>query len=468
MDKIKFTRDGWRGVIAHDFTISNISKVAFALARWINTKSAEASVVIGYDSRFGGEMFMEAFAKIIASKGIRVYIPENFVSSAMVSMAVHRLEAACGIIITGSDSPSQYSGVKLKGSQGGPMLSKDLKDIENLITEYEFDLDLLNWNYLVEKGQIQYINLLALYHKYLKDVIDISVLENSEKSLAFDAMYGSTQNVFRKLLPKVHLLNCEENPTFRGITPVPLQKNLHELEEYVSTNLIDYAIAVDGDGESFSMYDERHRYLDSNHLFVLMVYYMAEYKKQKGLVVTTFATTNRLELVCEKYGLELERTPIGYSNIAERKDDREVILGGDETGSISLFSFRENDSVLSALQFLVWVIEDKQSIAELFDEVEQITGTFYQEQLEIKLNRNERNKVLDKCASGVVTHFKGEKILQTDQMDGFKFQMQNNKWVLIRTSSWYPVLKIYAEANTREESLRLLQSVQTTIKLLIP
>ncbi|MCG8699995.1 MAG: hypothetical protein MI922_18210 [Bacteroidales bacterium] len=464
MDKINFTRDGWRGIIASDFTIANVSKVAYAIARWLNGTNPNASAVIGYDCRFGGEMFLEAIAKILASKGIQVYISERFVSSAMISVAVTSLKADCGISISASYFPPEYNGLKLKGKQGGPMPEKDLKNIELLISEYEFDLEMLNWNYLVEQGKIQHINFETIYHKHLMESFDLNALEKISGKYVFDAMFGSTQSVFKKILPNLHQLNCELNPNFKGITPVPVQKNLHKLEQYLTTNpgLLG-GFAVDGDGERLAMYDENGNYIDANHILLIIIYILAEHHDQKGTIVASFTATSKIEKLCKHYKLDLVRSEVGLSNIAKEKRATDVLVGGDDTGCIILLDNIESDGIFIALQLYSWMIKINKSLGELIDDIQKIVGDFWIEQLEMEINRKVRSKILEKCADGGFSNFKQYQVLKVEELDGYKFCFDKNKWVLIRASAWFPVLRIYAEAENQEQARELLHAVQTTI-----
>ena len=296
MEKIKFGTDGWRAIIARDYTVDNVIKISVATATWLTRKYKNPTAVIGFDCRFGGEMFMEATAKILASKGIRVFVAERFVTTPMVSLGVVKLKAQCGIIITASHNPPEYNGYKLRGEHGGPMFEKDLKDVENLISnDVEIDLDLLNWNYLVEQGTINYIDLESIYIKEIRDTYDIEGLNNSELVFAFDAMYGSSQTVVRKLLPSVQMLHCEVNPSFRGVPPEPVRKNLHELTEMVwKRKNIDCSIAVDGDGDRIAMFDRESEYLDANSILMLLIHYLAGYRKMEGKVVASISTSSRI------------------------------------------------------------------------------------------------------------------------------------------------------------------------------
>jgi len=223
MDRIKFGTDGWRGIIAHQFTVANVAKITNAAAMWLLKKYQEPEVIVGYDTRFQGKMFAETVAKVLASKGIKVRISDDFVSTPMVSLAVREWNANLGVMITASHNDHSYSGYKLKGSHGGPLLAEDLKNIEDLIsTENNIDLDLLKWDQFVGQEMIRYADLEALYVQFVNHYFDLESIRSSGLKVAIDAMYGSGQKVIRKLLPDAVFLHCEPDPMFGGIHPEPL------------------------------------------------------------------------------------------------------------------------------------------------------------------------------------------------------------------------------------------------------
>jgi phosphomannomutase len=466
MEKIKFGTDGWQAVIAKDFTITNIIKIAYAASQWLTRKYKDPSAVVGYDCRFAGEMFMEAVAKIFASRGVRVYIPEHFVSTPMVSLGVTKLKAQCGIIITASHNPPEYNGFKLKGEYGGPMLEKDMKDIENLITaDYDIDLELLNWNYLLEQGMINYIDLENIYIKQIRDNFDVDRLSVTKFKFAFDAMYGSGQNVFRKLLQGVKLFHCELNPTFMGIPPDPLHKNLHELAEYIwKSKKIDCAIAVDGDADRLALYDKQGNYVDANHIILLLIHYLAGYRNLKGKVIAGFSCTNRIEKMCGKYKLDVKRVKVGFNDIAHLMLTDEVLICGEESGEIAVGShIPEKDGIWAGLLIWQWMMETGRSLKQLINEVYDITGNFAFEKMDLSINKNDRNKILEKCQSGYFTSFGTYEVIKTEKLDGHKFFISDEEWLMIRSSGTEPVLRIYAEAKTREAAADIISAACGTL-----
>lgn len=467
MDKIKFGTDGWRAIIAKDFTIFNVTKVAYATAQWLTKKYKNPTAVIGYDCRFGGEMFMEAVAKILASKGIRVYIPEHFVSTPMVSLGVVKLKAMCGIIITASHNSAEFNGYKLRGENGGSLPEKVLRDIEYMISDsYEIDIDLLNWNYMLEQGLIQYIDLETIYIKQIKDNFDIDIMAKSAPRLVFDAMYGSGQNVIRKLFPDSNLFHCEVNPTFMGIPPEPIHKNLHELSEFIwNSKDVDCGLATDGDGDRLALYDHEGNMIDSHHVILLLIHYLAGYQKHTGNVVVSCSVTSKTEKLCKHYGLGIERVKIGFSEITSRMVSENVLLGGEESGGIAIGThIPERDGIWTGLMIWQWMIETHKNLQELIEEVYAITEPFACERQDIELNKNIRNKVIGKCSDGSFTSFGKYEVEKVENIDGYKFHFSENQWLMIRLSGTEPLLRLYGEAENTETVRSILDTVSDMIR----
>jgi phosphomannomutase len=461
MDKMKFGTDGWRAIIAKDFTVDNVVKISLATALWLTRKFKNPIAVVGYDCRFGGEMFMEAAAKIMASKGIRVFVSERFVTTPMVSLGVVKLKAQCGIAITASHNTAEYNGFKLRGEHGGPMFDKDLKDIENLISnDIEIDLELLNWNYLVEQGLINYIDLDSIYLKEIRDSFNITDIGKSGYKFVFDAMYGSSQNLMSKLLPGVQTMHCEVNPSFRGIKPEPTPKNLHELVEMVwHSKDIDCSMAVDGDGDRIAMLDKEAGYYDANNLLLMLIHYLAGYKQLTGKVLVSFSTTAKVEKICKHYGLETVRTRVGFKDASRIMAEEQVLIAGEESGGISIGgNIPERDAIRAGLMIWQWLVEHGKSFKELYNEVLSITGPFAFERANIELNRNARNKIIEKCSNGSFSHFGRFTVDRFEVFDGFKFFFSENEWLMIRSSGTEPVIRLFAEAETKEIAQEIIFS----------
>ncbi len=461
MDKIKFGTDGWKAIIAKDFTIDNVVKISLAIALWLTRKFKSPVAVIGYDCRFGGEMFMEACAKILASKGVRTFVSERFVTTPMVSLGVEKLNAQCGIVISASHFGPEFSGFQLRGDHGGPMFDKDLKDIENLIsTEVEVDLELLNWNYMLEQGLINYIDLENIYIKEIRDSFNIDLITSSGLKFAFDAMYGSSQTLMKKILPGVQILHNEVNPGFKGIKPEPLRKNLHELIEMVwQKKDVDSSMAVDGDGDRLAMLDKDAGYFDANQLILMLIHYLAGYRQLIGKVLVSFSTTAKVEKICSHYGIEVIRTRTGFKESSKLMTEDQILIAGEESGGISIGdNIPERDAIRAGLTIWQWLAESKKTMRELFAEVISITGPFGFERANVELNRNTRNKITERCSNGTYDHFGRFTVERFEVFDGFKFFFSQNQWLMIRTSSTEPMIRLYAEAENEELAQEIIFS----------
>mgnify|MGYP001172236695 CR=1 FL=1 len=318
MTQIKFGTDGWRAIIAKEYTVENVARVTLATAQWLNEKYNNPSVVIGYDCRFGGKMFAETSAKVLASKGIKVYLSSEFASTPMVSLGVVKKETSIGVVITASHNPPEYNGFKLKGSYGGPMLTSDVDDIEKIIPEVsDFDVNTAIEPF-VENGSIEYIDLEDMYIKHAESVFDLDAIRNSDMSFAYDAMYGAGQNVMRTLFPEATFLHCDDNPGFDGQAPEPIDKNLQELSETIkAAGDIDFGLATDGDADRIGLYNAKGKFIDSHHIILLLIHYLVKHKGMTGKVAVSFSCTDKIKELCQQLGLEAIITKIGFKYIPD-------------------------------------------------------------------------------------------------------------------------------------------------------
>ena len=336
MHKIKFGTDGWRAIIAKEYTTENVSRVTMAVADWLNTKYDNPSVVIGHDCRFAGELFAETVAKVLASKGVLVKLAKGFVSTPMVSLGVVKEEAKLGIVITASHNPPSYNGYKLKGSFGGPLLQGDITDIENRIPDsFLLDQDTVLIEDLVSDGKVVYVDLEDIYCKHAEAKFDLDSIRESGMRFAYDAMYGAGMNAVKRLLPEATFLHCDNNPGFLGIAPEPIHRNLQEFSDLMSNSNLDCGLATDGDADRIGLYDSDGNFIDSHHIILLLIHYLVKYKGMKGKVVTAFSCSVKVEKICQYYGLEQETVQIGFKHIAGKMVTEEILLGGEESGGIA-------------------------------------------------------------------------------------------------------------------------------------
>ena len=466
MTKIKFGTDGWRAIIAKDFTVENVARVSQATAIWLKSKEVDPCIVIGHDCRFGGELFVETATKVFASNGVKVYLAEGFVSTPMVSLGIVKLQADLGVVITASHNPPSYNGYKLKGSYGGPLLEDDIHSVEELIPEaFNLDLEKLSISDFKSKNLIEVVDLEKLYCDNLEVNFDLEAVRNSDFEYAFDAMYGSGQNVVRRLLPDVTLLHCEHNPTFNNIAPEPLHKNLLEFSEMIllSEN-IDCGLAVDGDADRIAMYDNEGNYIDSHHVILILIHILYKYKGFKGKVATGFSSTVKIGDLCKHYNLPLEIVPIGFKHICELMINENILVGGEESGGIAVAGhIPERDGIWNGLLIWEFMAKSKKTIKELIQEIYDITGSFAFERSDLRLDEKLKQKIITNCENNFYTSFGKYKVERVETLDGFKYYFNDSEWLMIRPSGTEPLLRTYAESHSKDEALELLRICYDTI-----
>jgi phosphomannomutase len=466
MDRIKFGTDGWRGVIAHQFTVANVSKLTHAVAIWLLKKFKEPEVVVGYDTRFLGKLFAETAAKVLASKGIRVKMTDDFVTTPMVSLAVRELKASLGIMITASHNDYTYNGYKLKGNFGGPLQAADLKNIEDLISsENNIDLDLLKWDQFVVQELIQFADLEALYFQFISSYFDLENLRNAGIRIGFDAMYGSAQKIIRKILPEATLFRAEPDPTFGHTAPEPLEKNLQELIRTMqSSDNLDLTLAVDGDGDRIALVDKAGDYIDSHTIILILVHYFARYRKMSGKVVTGFSTTMKVEKLCRHYDLEVMRVPIGFKDICRVMLTEDVLVGGEESGGISVSGYiPERDGIWMGLMILQFMAETGKSLEDILLEIHDLTGRFKCIRRDFTLPKEKRARIMEICYKGEIENFDRFHVTRVEALDGIKFFLGEDEWVMVRSSGTEPLLRLYAEATDVDAAEKIIQTAYNTL-----
>jgi phosphomannomutase len=466
MTAIKFGTDGWRAIIAKDFTVENLSRVAEATAQWLIKNKKSPSVVIGHDCRFAGELFSETTTKILAHHGIKVFLAKGFVSTPMVSLGTLKQKADLGVVITASHNPPAYNGYKLKGSYGGPLLPEKIEEIENMIPlKCPIDPEKLNLNEFIDRGLVEYIDLETMYCEHVKANFDLDAIRNSGMRFAYDAMFGAGQNVIKRLLPETTMLHCEDNPSFNGQAPEPIHKNLTEFSELIkNAKKIDSGLATDGDADRIGLYDSKGNFVDSHHIILLLIKYLVEQKKMTGKVVTAFSVSPKVEKMCKHFGLVQQVTKIGFKHIAGIMVNEDVLLGGEESGGIAIKGhIPERDGIWMGLTIWEYMAKSGKSLEELITEVYGIVGTFAFERWDMHLSEDVKNEIVKNCEKNFYQNFGDYKIMRIENTDGYKYFFNEDEWLMIRASGTEPVLRNYAESSSLQKASLILKAAEKTL-----
>ena len=377
MLKIKFGTDGWRAIIAQEYTTENVARVTQAVCTWLNNNTDNPTIVIGHDCRFAGPLFTEVAVKVFCANGVKVIMDQKFVSTPMISFAVKQHNADQGIVITASHNPPSYNGFKLKSPHGGPTAPAQIKEVEDLIPDHAVEI-IGNIADYEKDGLIVYKDLEQEYLDYLNDKFDLEKLRNSHLKLAYDSMYGAGQNIMKRIFPEAVHLHNHYNPSFKGTPPEPLHKNLLQLSETIANSEeLKYGFANDGDADRIALYDEDGKYVDSHHIILMLIHYLHKYKNMSGKVAIAASTSLRVNKMCAAYGLECEVTPVGFKHISEIMSKENVLVGGEESGGIAVAGhIPERDGIYDGILLYEFMNETGKTVKGLCQEVYDVVGAF--------------------------------------------------------------------------------------------
>jgi len=461
-NNIKFGTDGWRAIIAKDYTFNNVCRVSQAVSKWLLKNNSNPSVVIGFDCRFGGKLFSDTASKVFIKNGIKVISSNYFITTPMISLATKQLNASIGVVITASHNPPSYNGYKLKASFGGPLLPKEISEIENLIDDKFYD-DLSAVS-LENNDKYKIVDIEKLYCDEVVKNFDIDLINDSNLKLAYDAMHGSGMFIAKRVLSNAKFLHCDWNPSFGNIAPEPIHRNLSEFSQFIVNNKIDCGLATDGDADRIGLYNSKGEFVDAHHIILLVIHYLVKYKKMTGKVVTAFSCSVKVKKLCEFYNLEHETVKIGFKHIAGKMVTEDVLLGGEESGGIAIKGHvPERDGIWIGLLLFEYMASSGKSLDDLINEVYDIVGSFSFERIDLHLDNKKKEDVIEKCQNDQFSSFGEFTVKKIEKTDGYKFFFNDDTWLMIRPSGTEPVLRTYSEAPSREIALKILESAQSEI-----
>lgn len=463
--QIKFGTDGWRAIIAQEFTTDNVARVAKATAGWVNSITDKPSITIGHDCRFAGPIFTEVTIKVLCNEGVKVYAHKGICSTPMISLGCVKLNTTAGVVITASHNPPSYNGFKLKSNFGGPSTPDEIAQVEALIPE-KAEIPKTSLEEYIANGLLEYVDLETMYFNHVEASFDMDAIRNSGMIFGYDAMYGAGQKITRRLLPNnLVYLHCEENPGFDGQAPEPLHKNLLEFSALIKNSTdIDFGFANDGDADRIGCYDNEGNFIDSHHVILLLIHYLHKYKGLSGKVAISFTVSDKIVKMCEAYGLPYEVTPVGFKYVCEIMVNENVLVGGEESGGIAITGhIPERDGVWMALVLMEFMAKTKKSIKELIAEVYEVVGAFDYDRYDLHISEEIKQKVIANCKNDAYKSFGKYTIERREDIDGWKYFMNDGIWTMIRASGTEPVLRVYAQAKDRAAVIDVLETVKATL-----
>ncbi len=459
--EIKFGTDGWRGIIADDFTFENVRRVAGAIASYVlKYEQAQRGVIVGYDARFASPRAAQVVAEVIATAGIPVKLANDYTPTPAVSYAVKHQGAAGGVMVTSSHNPWNWNGVKFKGNFGGSATPAIMKKIEEELAAGAMPKG--------TKATVAEVDLKKAYVAAVCAFVDMDLIAKTKFKFAVDAMYGSGRGVLTGIfaergVPHV-AIRQELNPLFPGINPEPIEPHTAMLQQTVLRENCDAGLATDGDADRIGAVAEDGTFVDSHKIFCVILHWLLERKKWPGDVVRAFNTTRMLDRIAARYGRKLHETSIGFKYVADLMMESEILMGGEESGGIGYSRFLpERDGVLNCLLLANVMAEEGKPLGQLVADLQREFGPHYYGRHDLHIPEEMKRNAIQR-ARGEGTQTLGRyKVLKKMQRDGVKFFLDApsngngaEAWVLFRASGTEPLLRLYTEASSPELVRELL------------
>ena len=464
---IKFGTDGWRGVIASDFTFENVRTAAAAVAAYVHAKENPAKgLCIAYDSRFLSKQFAQACAEVVAATGIRVSLAKEITPTPALSFGVRGRGAAGGIMITSSHNPAQWNGVKYKAWFGGSGSPSIIAEIESYLGQPA--------PMAAAPAEIKEVDFITPYMQAIENFADLDLIARSGFKFGIDSMYGAGRELIAGVFTGIGVdfvqIRGNVDPLFPGINPEPILPHIQALGDAVVANKCDAGLCTDGDADRIGAVDEHGEFVDAHKIFSVLLSWVLKYKGWPGDVTRAVNTTKMLDRICAKYGRTIHEHGIGFKYVVDYMQQQEIVMGGEESGGIGFQRhLPERDGLLNALLLANVMAEEKKTLGQLVADLQAEYGEHQYGRIDLHIADEIKNGAIARARALQVgdTAFAGMPILRVDTLDGVKFYLDNPEaktkpnaaetWLLLRASGTEPLMRIYSESCSKESVVKLLE-----------
>jgi len=473
MAPVKFGTDGWRAIIARDFTFANCQAVTQGIATYINCHGlGKKGIVIGYDTRFMAEKFAEECARVLAGNGIKVYLLKKISPTPVTAFAVREKEAGGAIMITASHNPYNYLGIKFIPEYAGPALPNVTDAIEKEVNRVIDDGKIyeLNLGEASKLGLFEELEIEQEYKTHLTKVIKSDFILEKPLKIVINPMFGAGIGYLDQILSEwgceVRTINNYRDVYFGGTLPEPTEENLVDLKRMVQVYKADLGLALDGDADRFGIIDKNGEFVSANRFMSILLCHLLNTRNFRGPVCRSMATTHMLDRIARKNGLSVIETPVGFKYISEALREKACMLGGEESGGLSIFGhIPEKDGILACLLAVEIVSSACKNFAELGSDLENEYGSVVSRRLDIEVGAGNKEMVLENIAHYCPKAIAGLKVDSLSRLEGSKIVLENGNWVLVRPSGTEPLFRVYMEANDKSTLEAIQQEVVRNVGL---
>ena len=469
MTAIRFGTDGWRGVIAEDFTYANVRKVAYAIARYVvRAEQPARGLLVGYDTRYASERFARVAAEAVAMAGIPVWLAEQASPTPALSLLVRQRGAAGGIMITASHNPYRWNGVKFKASYGSSALPAIVAQIEE-----ELEVVLRDGVPALPPREdlIHSLDVRAPCLETIEKLVDWNRLREAGFRFVVDPMHGAARGLLRELFTR-HGIACDEirgtrDPLFGGVNPEPIEPHVEALRQAVLAGGYDAGLCADGDGDRIGAMDHDATFITPHQIFSLLLWHLAGTRQLTGDVAKTFSATKMVDKIAKKFGRRVFETPIGFKYICELMLERDILLGGEESGGIGTKLYLpERDATVVALLLAEVMAWHGKRLGELVRMLHNEFGEHHYGRVDLELRPGQKERAIAYFAGSKLTRVLDWPVVRREDLDGVKAYLGDVGWVMVRASGTEPMLRIYCETSRAETTRRILEAVSSLVQKL--
>jgi alpha-D-glucose phosphate-specific phosphoglucomutase len=466
MGKIRFGTDGWRAIIAEDYTFENVRICSQATARYlIETGAAEKGLVIGYDTRFASEDFAAAVAEVMAGNGITTYLVDRPTPTPTISYAILDKQAAGAVVVTSSHNPAKWNGFKIRTQYAGAAPPQVLAVVEQYTADVQagqHTVERMLLDQALSEGLVTMFNPMPCYLKQIASLVDVAGIKDAGITVVVDAMFGAGMGYFPTILAggntRVIELNNVHNPLFPGMhNPEPIEQNLAALAAGIVQHGADVGLANDGDADRVGLMDENSNFVNQLQVYALLLLYLLEVRGKRGPIVKTVTTTAMARKLAEMYEIPVYETPVGFKYVGPKMAETEAIMGGEESGGFGFAGHvPERDGILAGLFLLDLIIKLEKSPSQLVQYLHSLVGPHYYDRIDIRMLPEQREETRARVRDSEPDTIAGFKVVEIDTVDGFRYCLEDGGWLLIRFSGTEPLIRIYTETTARDKIQEIL------------
>ena len=459
---IKFGTDGWRAVISDEFTFENVRIVAQAIAGYVNEKKLGGKgIIIGYDPRFLADRYAEETVKVLHSNGIPCFMTDRDTPTPVVAFSVKDKKAGGAIMVTASHNPPQYCGMKFITDRASPAFS-------NITEQLEKHLKSIDRVPAKPSLKIERFNPMKRYQKHLEELIDFDLIKKAKLKVAYDPLWGTGRDYLDRILQDagcdVTVIHGYRDVLFGGITPEPIGEHLKELKDAVLKNGCSAGLATDPDADRFGLMDEKGKYISANQVLATVFAYLVDERGESGSVARSVATTHMIDAIAEFHNIKVHETPVGFKHIAEIMLKEQVIMGGEESGGLTIGEhIPEKDGILANLLICEMMAKYRKPLSRVIRDISDKYGSFYNKRVNLKLTDPMKEALMKLLENEPPSRLGGVKLDHITKLDGIKLVFEDKSWILARPSGTEPMVRTYYENSSAANLKSMVQDFESFI-----